>query len=497
MISQTGFNRYLSATILILVLMAGGLSHNNSLLKAAPLTTVTVLPSGDTSGVTDWANLNAAFEDANALTGFGPGTTVKLASGTFYIEKPLLVSNFSGKLKGAGRVMDVGPSGTTITNGAVPFPLGDFGDNQIPKFPTFITFYLDNNWDPNQTADIEVSHLTTHWSGVTELWALEFDSLVEQGLLGFFWVPGRLTGTKDSSELSLVNTTWHHLEMTADAPVLPETAISIFNLVTDLLPDDNGDGFQANGWEDIKPIQGDQEVANVYIENINFPLFMTGVDDSEVLVDRVIVNNPATVDRCCRPAVVFCDSSNTAFTVTHLETTNAQGVAFPQGHWRDISQITASTYLLSRSTIQRQGGFSNIVLRDNVNRMTGIPTIKAKLEQNTLIGTPFTPIFSRSVDDLIVTKNIISGSGFSAILAFGGKDGVIHDNQVSAFNPAFADILLDSTSGFIVFGNDPADTVIDLVGTDNIIVNANGIPKSALDNETEQEMKKRLRQFKK
>jgi len=341
-----------------------GVNHNNSLLKGAGLTTVTVLPSGDTSGVTDWVNLNAAFEEANALTGFGPGTTVKLGPGIFYIDKPLLVSNFSGKLQGAGRVMDVGESGTTITNAPqgklrkprgrdkrTLFPLGDFGDPQIPAFPTFFTFYLDNNWDPNETADIEVSDLTTHWSGATELWALEFDVNVIEGLLSFFWVPGRLTGTLDPSELSLVNTTWHNLEMTADGLILPEDAINIFNLVSELLPDTNRDGIKASAFDDIKPIKGNQEISNVYIENIRFPIFMTGIDDSEVLVKDVIVNNPDIVPGCCQIAVIFCDSSNTAFTVTNLETTNARGVAFPQGHWREFSQITASTYLLSHSTI--------------------------------------------------------------------------------------------------------------------------------------------------
>jgi len=484
-----------------------GLNHNNSLLKGAGRTTVTVLPSGDTSGVTDWVNLNAAFEEANALTGFGPGTTVKLGPGIFYIDKPLLVSNFSGKLQGAGRVMDVGESGTTITNAPqgklrkprgrdkrTLFPLGDFGDPQIPAFPTFFTFYLDNNWDPNETANIKVSDLTTHWSGATVPWALESDNLVIEGLLSFFWVPGRLTGTNDPSELSLVNTTWHNLEMTADGPILPEDAINIFNLVTFLVPDFNGDGIQAAAFDDIKPIKGNQEISNVYIENIIFPIFMTGIDDSEVLVNGVIVNNPDIVARCCQTAVIICDSSNTAFTVTNLETTNAPGVAFPQGHWRD-SQITASTYLLSHSTIQKEGGFAKIFLNDGVNSRTGIPTIKAKLEQNTLIGTAFAPISSGFVDDLIVSRNIISGSGTFAIRVSGGKDGVIHDNQVSGFNPFVADILLSSTtSGFIVFGNDPTDTVLDF-GTDNIIVNANFIPKSARDNKTEQEMNKRLREF--
>jgi len=151
--------------------------------------------------------------------------------------------------------------------------------------------------------------------------------------------------------------------------------------------------------------------------------------------------------------------------------------------------------MLSHSTIQKEGVFAHIVLNDNVNSMTGIPTIKAKLEQNTLIGMVFAPIFSGFVDDLIVSKNIISGSGTFAILVSEGKDGVIHDNQVSDFNSDAADILLSSTtSGFIVFGNDPADTVID-DGANNTIINANGIPKSALDKETEREMNNRLREF--
>jgi len=504
-----------SILVVLGVTLLLGVNHNNSLLKGAGPTTVTVLPSGDPSGITDWNNLNAAFEEANALTGLGPGTTVKLASGTFYIDKPLLVSNFSGKLKGAGRVMDEGAEGTTITNAlGVTFGLSDWSftgfQNQIPQYPTFVTFYMDNSWDPEDEANIEVENLTAHWSAgttesTTENWALELDQIRRDQLGAFFWVPGRLTGTLDPTEVSLVTTRFHMLELTAESALIPsqfrfgntsvpEDAIAIFNLVTDFLDTDN-DGEFVHEWMDIKPIIGNQEISNVHIENNRVPIFMTGIDDSEVLVKGVIVNNPDIVCGCF--AVLICDNSNTAFTVTNLETTNAAGVAFPQGHWRDISQITASTYLLSHSTIQQQGRLLKIVLNDNVNRRTGIPTIKAKLEQNTLIGSGggSASILSAFVDDLIVTKNIISGSGLRAIRVFGGKDGVIHDNQVSDFNSDAADIFLQRTSGFIVFGNDLTDTVLDQFGMNNTIVNANGIPKSALDKETEREMNKRLREF--
>ena len=190
-------------------------------LAAAPALanqTFTVFPSGDVSGVTDWANLNAAFEAANAVTGFGPGSTVELASGTFYIHQPLLISNFSGRFKGAGRVMDKGADGTTITNApGVTFGLSDwsFGGDQIPQYPTFVTFYMDNSWDPEDEANIEIENLTAHWSaGRTENWALEFDPQRRDQLGAFFWVPGRLTGTKDPTEVSLVTTRFHTLELT-------------------------------------------------------------------------------------------------------------------------------------------------------------------------------------------------------------------------------------------------------------------------------------------
>lgn len=92
-----------------LTLFAAGLSCLIPLYAMA----VTVLPSGDTTGVTDVARLNAALASHHA------GDKVVLGAGTFYINKPIQVKNFEGTLKGAGEGTTVLGVGTA----SKPFPL--------------------------------------------------------------------------------------------------------------------------------------------------------------------------------------------------------------------------------------------------------------------------------------------------------------------------------------------------------------------------------------
>ena len=62
---------------------------------------IKIQPSGDTTGVTDWTSIQNALENA------GPGDTVKLAAGTFYLDRSIIVYNFDGTLKGAGKGVTV------------------------------------------------------------------------------------------------------------------------------------------------------------------------------------------------------------------------------------------------------------------------------------------------------------------------------------------------------------------------------------------------------
>ena len=344
---------------------------------------------------------------------------------------------------------------------------------------------MDNSWDPDDEANIEVENLTVHWSaGTTENWALEFDFGERDQLGAFFWVPGRLTGTKDPAEVSLVTTRFRNLELTAESELTPgrfgdtnepDDAISLFNFVTGQLEDTNGDGIQADEFEDVKPIIGRQEISDVHIDNIRFPIFITGVDDSEVVVSSVTVNNPTRGG----VALIICDSGNSAVTVTKFEVSNAVGAAFPQGHWRQTSKqapitMRPSSYVVSHSTISPPPGAPAIVLPDRVNaKPTGFPTILVHITKNTITtnggpGAIFSPpVAGRPppdvvvVDDAVIRKNTFLGTGQAAIRAFNGNDWVIHKNDVSGFTPSIADIVLQAgTTGFMVKRNDPTDTVL-------------------------------------
>ncbi|MDO8123350.1 MAG: hypothetical protein Q6364_03130, partial [Candidatus Hermodarchaeota archaeon] len=61
--------------------------------------TYLVSASGDTSGVTDTAQIQAAFDKAVEHR----RSTVKLGPGTFYLNKEIVAVNFDGTFKGAGK----------------------------------------------------------------------------------------------------------------------------------------------------------------------------------------------------------------------------------------------------------------------------------------------------------------------------------------------------------------------------------------------------------
>jgi len=87
-----------------------------------------VLPSGDTSGTTDWQNIMNAFSAA------GPGSTVQLAAGTFYLHKSIVVLDFSGTFKGAGKTATIIQTAPGVVFDIQPVQDawgGDFGNSMF------------------------------------------------------------------------------------------------------------------------------------------------------------------------------------------------------------------------------------------------------------------------------------------------------------------------------------------------------------------------------
>ncbi|HUJ44742.1 MAG TPA: hypothetical protein VLW52_14175 [Opitutaceae bacterium] len=128
-----------------------------------PANTFKVSPSGDLTGVTDWTHIMAAFDQAVAA---GPRSTVKLAVGDFYTDRPIEVANFSGTVCGAGKELT-----RLHTAPGIDFQLQQ---NQTASIdgPSYMVLYLDSNWPADQTADITVSDLSVYIDGPAVVWTI-------------------------------------------------------------------------------------------------------------------------------------------------------------------------------------------------------------------------------------------------------------------------------------------------------------------------------------
>ena len=139
-------------SLFALALVLGLMGANASLGQ----TTIIVSPSGDTTGINDWNAITQAFADAEAA---GPGSTVQLEAGTFYLHKGIAALDFSGTFKGAGK--------TATTIQTAPGVAFDF--DPADSVPIMLAFYYDS--DP-VLRTLSISDMKLH---ITELTVEYYD----------------------------------------------------------------------------------------------------------------------------------------------------------------------------------------------------------------------------------------------------------------------------------------------------------------------------------
>jgi hypothetical protein len=108
-----------------------------------PASVIEVYPSGDTSGATDYLNIQ------NAMDSLEPGGKVVLADGHFYINAGIVVEGFDGTLQGSlqGRRLQttieaVAPFSYTHATNYLPFDPQTYFD---PVFPSMLFFEFPEN----------------------------------------------------------------------------------------------------------------------------------------------------------------------------------------------------------------------------------------------------------------------------------------------------------------------------------------------------------------
>jgi len=162
----------LSLTIMLFALPAQvALSYDPSFVEYNEATnTYTVSPTGED----DTENIQDALDDAVAS---GPGSTVELTAGEFWLSKPIQVADFDGTLRGAGK------SETIVRNKEDGlFPLAE---PPVGLWPYYFVFYLQTiGGSRHDSAKITVSDMTLICADITETWYITFP-----GSVGSFEIP--------------------------------------------------------------------------------------------------------------------------------------------------------------------------------------------------------------------------------------------------------------------------------------------------------------------
>jgi hypothetical protein len=123
-----------------------------------------VAPSGDTTGVTDTANIQEAID--NVITA-GKGT-VLLEEGDFYLCETLVGANFDGTFKGSG-------TGATVLHSIDNFPIQDPANRGFEN-PQMLLFYQDEDSTSTRSHPykIQLSDFTVKVDQPTEVWLPEW-----------------------------------------------------------------------------------------------------------------------------------------------------------------------------------------------------------------------------------------------------------------------------------------------------------------------------------
>ena len=487
-----GGRKMRKATILVfsglLVIILAATSTTPITARGTSLNTFWVFPSGDLSGETDWLNIMSTFDQAVAA---GPGSKVQFAEGDYYVHRPIQVANFSGSVKGQGKELTRLHTAPDRLFGLQEYPL-------LP-FPTYMVLYLDSDWPADQTADVTISDLSFFIDGPSEPWS-SHDPNNQRNITNVVDIHGIVKGylhpDYENFELTNVNTTLRHIKIVADTGEqyihFGSSILNVFQVfgewVVKILPETNS---ILTKW--LKPITGTYIFEDIEMYDSTYGLSVLNAKDSIITLGgsktRGIVAEGITAP------VYLLDISNSTVEVSYLNAYNGDGgVYLEQGSlaaWgNDLGELVPeslpepSSFFFHHNQIRSgAGGWFTALELWNPGGELGQPLGNVIITENTINvvdhNPPYEGIFSYFVDNLQVTNNKISGSGWAGIWVepFGtpASGCLLLGNNLNGFAAELAPIYLGpGTSGCTVVGGNHLENVFD-EGADNILTGVNNM----------------------
>jgi len=457
--------------ITILVLSSG------CMVAFAKSNTYVVKPSGDTTGATDTAAIQAAL---NKCTGGDPHCTVQLLSGTYYISSQITVYGFQGSFVGAGQgqtnIMALGnmPSPSKAYNipcvgydktlpgngcsstygnpaGGVPFWVGypgmgpdgsgsPEGSGTPNPWPALFTF---------EGGSIAISGMTMTDTSPTPTNGWYLPAIDGGSFQTALVAPIVITGP--SLGVSMVSAAIDHVSMVGVAG-----DFGGFNI---------GDGVYISGktlppgWSnpegDPYPIQGTYSVTNSVFDEISTFAQANFLVNSKVVIcgntfsyDIIPTLPPYEID-------VF-DNSNTNALICGNRGTVSYGEAINVWQGALKSGLLPSTVTITGNSFQVNQAANAVAMLDFEPFSGAAPTLNAVVSGNTFQNTYAGGnawydgvIVSASLKSTIISLNNVAGGGSDGIYLNNGP-GTIFGNTITG---AYDSISLDVASGVHVAGN--------------------------------------------
>jgi hypothetical protein len=431
-------------------------SENINLLKSGSIkhgTVFTVSPSAD---LKDSYSIQKAFNDAVAA---GPGSTVQLTAGTFYLDERIEVEGFVGSFKGAGKEKTII---TTPPDQPVDFSLPDADFESLIKF---------------RHGNINVSDFTVNISNPNPCTGV--DPFYNGGFPSVFSFTGNSVKERPTTDqaicFTLNNLKLIGLNYTDDAG-------SHYNIYCGI--NHAWDGYVS---EDYYELKSNYKITNCDFESIQICLFSSYMGTGNIGGDNQTSGNKF---EDAEYGVTFYDCSNaiTCISNNSFKKMIWGGIQLVQGwlsHPAVISKFLIRNNYIEITKFGDGMTFMDYETKNGFGKKMDIDVTNNQIYLNNTIDGGIDGIYAK---DVRVTNNKIWGNGIAGIYSqtwpYDDPQGdnmsgwFIKGNNVQGVNAEVAPIWLTSSShDNIVIGGSLKTTVLD-EGTNNILI---GVDKKHKD----------------
>jgi hypothetical protein len=440
-------------------------------IKSMPIESGEVFTVSPSIDFKDSYNIQTAFDNAVEA---GPGSTVQLTEGVFYLNESIEVKGFDGIFKGAGKQKTIITTQDEIN---FDFPPGDLEGLLIFR-----------------NGNIHVSDMTIKISNPAPCTGLNWD-VFQQSFPSIFNITGKSVLDPSTTEQN-INSTFNNVQFIGGFGYF--YGFNVYSFIN--IHPEGAPNYLLNGSHNF--INCEFQSASICIEGVSSCNGNWTIGGSASSGNNFENANWAVQIRDCR---------NSYFNISHNYCTKIYWGGVSLCPWKYFIPFTStlpfSKYLVDKNYFEVEGIGDAVVLWDydiesGSKKMDAIVSNNRIYLNNTMYWGG--GVYGLHVNDVLVTNNIFWGNGpvgiYCGIFGNQGYDQcsnwVLKGNNLERVDAYFTPILLGpGTNNFLVIGGSNKTNVLDN-GTNNILTGVNNMQGEPLGPEIQDALMRKLEMMK-